>query len=251
MRYKETKTFKSGERRPTKVGTTVPQVVNSSAGSLLDNLADEAGALDHSSQNLVVAVRDWIRTNLDKMRTFLARMSLSNLQPGRTRWGPPWQWKRIEDEGPPEDELSHEKEAGLERVLEQARKRATELLADKTKHAPSRKGPARSRSKTSNGLGISATRGNASRLRSPRSETTRALCLLNRLRAHAQTSVDSKAINEEYGGRKSAHRNQTVYGSSNVRIQRWVGCLPMGNTTGSGRRHEYLSPTLTPITEGG
>ncbi len=251
MRYKDIKTFESGERRPAKAGTTVPHVINSSAGSRLDKLADEAESIDHSSTDLIAAVREWIRTNLDKMRTFLARMSLSNLQPGRTRWGPPWQWKRMEDEGPPRDEQIREKEAGLERTLEQAKTRVTALLADEAKHSPSRNGSARSRCRTSNRIGMGTTRGNASRLRSPRSETTRALCLLNRLRAHAQSGQDSEAVNEEFGGRKSAHRDQDVYGSSNVRIQRWVGCLPMGNTTGSGRRHEYLSPTLTPITEGG
>ena len=251
MRHQHKKTFESGTRRPSKVGTTPPQVIRKSAGSLMDKLAEETESIGHNRSDVVVAVREWIRANLDKMRTFLARMGLSNLQPGRTRWGPPWQWKRIEDEGPPRPDLSRETDVGLERVLAQARKRATDLLTDKTKHAPSRNGAVRSRCKSSTSMGMSTTRAKASRLRSPRSETTRALCLLNRLRIHAETSLDSQAINEEYGGRKSAHRNQSVYGSNKVRVQRWVGCLPIGDTTGSGRRSEYLSPTLTPISEGG
>ena len=251
MRYEDTKTFESGERRPAKVGTTVPQVINSSAGSLRDKLVDEAESLDHSSTHLVMAVREWIRANLDKMRTFLTRMSLSNLQPGRTRWGPPWQWKRIEDEGPPRDELSHEKEAGLERVLAQGRKRATDLLADKTKHAPSRKGSARSRYKKSNGLGMSATRGNAESATISKIGDNTSTMPIEPLKSPRSDQCGFHGDKRRVRWTEIRTPKPEVYGSSNVRIQRWVSCLPIGTTHDPGRQREYLSPPLTPVEEGG
>ena len=235
----------AGQRRPAQVGPTPPLNDHIAKGWRQANPKDGQNHIGESGPGLVVAIREWIQENLERMRDFLSRLSLSNLQPGRTRWGPPWQWKRIEDEGPPGvGPPDGEKDSA-------ARQPATTAYSAGTKSVNRRKGTTQSVCKTVKRIGMPKVRSQAMRLRSPRSETTRALCLLNRLRAHAHSDDATEAINERHGDGALRSQDRDEYGSSGLRIQRWVSALPMGMVIGSGKRGEYLSPSLSPLKERG
>ena len=249
MRYKQRNQYGLGQRRLTRVGTTPPLRTTRTAESLIGQFAGEDESIDYSNQGLLLAVKAWLKEHLEKVRYFLTRISLSKLQPGRTRWGPPWQW--IEDEGPPISQRSYAKQDDVDRDMIDAHISKANGAPYERKDAHCRGHYRENRYDNSRRIGMRHARGSSGQLRSPRSEATRALCLLNRLRAHAPSGLEYEAINDKYGGREAAHRHQNVYGSSNVRIQRWVSCLPIGTTHDPGRQREYLSPPLTPIEEGG
>ncbi len=239
----------AGQRRPAQVGPTPPLNNHMPKAWRHANPKDGPNDIGESGPGLVVAIREWIQENLERMRDFLSRLSLSNLQPGRTRWGPPWQWKRIEDEGPPGVGPPGGKKDGAGKSY--ARQTGTTAYSAGTQSVNRRKGSTQPVCKEVKRIGMPKVRSQAMRLRSPRSETTRALCLLNRLRAHAHSDDATEAINERHGGGELRRQDRDEYGSSGLRIQRWVSALPMGMVIGSGKRGEYLSPSLSPLKERG
>ena len=250
MKTQYTRQKNTGERRRTKIRTTPTQSTPSPQTVSNDKTVNDASPLGASKVDYLLQIRSWIHENLARFRDYLWRLGLSKLDPGRARWGPPWQSLYKEDQGPPNSDGRRGNRATSNEERWHIAAYQQDIVQQSTDSASVRR-QSRSyvgrRSKEVRHVSACWSRG----LRAPRSEATRALCLLNRLRAHARNESEFEAINEQSSGASDNDKPQRLNSSNSVRVQRWVGQESIGSTSGLGRRSDYFSPALTPIREGG
>ena len=210
-----------------------------------------AAGTNSAEISIVLAPRRWLKSTLIWAHAYLKRMGLSNLIPGRTRWGPPWQWLLFEHEcsnhkfstdsfGEEQVWISSADKASQNAPNDGSRK----IIGDEFRNGSLRTpGMAQRRD-------LPLVNKTGKRLRSPRSETTRALCLLNRMRAHLHINDEFDEGSNTMSTRHTDTPSGSISNLGGVRQQRWVGVAPFGVRKNRSQRIEQRSASLTPVREG-
>ena len=202
--------------------------------SLNDHLPEYRQA-DDPPAALVDGLRKWLRDNLKGMQALLTNLSDSTWYYIRQRWGPDWLTDSVTD-----------KHSRMVKCFEDTEETFAEReLSSDAWWLRSREGPPTVRVRKRAGVNT-APQGRPSRLRNPRSNRTRELCLLNRLRVHLNERVLLAVGNEETNWGATVDGVPRLAGSYEIQSQRWARTLPRGPSQYTARRYVSRNAGLPP-----
>lgn len=161
-------------------------------------------------------LREWLRSHLKDMHALLDNLSNSAWSYLRTKWGPSWLVNLVND-----DDFT--KSPAHDDVIDD------HVLSSSTWWFWSREGPPYEYERERNTMYVSKrVSDRSSRLRNPRSQRTRELCLLNRLRVHLNDRALIALGNREEVWSATVDGVPKLAGSYEIQSQRWARTLPRG-----------------------
>ena len=179
-----------------------------------------------------VKLKQWLRSHVEEMQALLVNLSNSAWTYIRSKWGPEWLVNLVNDEHFASSKLNDE---------------------DFDEHLNfgsswwfwAREGPPPEPERESTYLTKRVSE-RPHRLRNPRSQQTRELCLLNRLRVHLNDNVLLAVGNREEMWRTTVDGVPKTTGSYEIQNQRWARTLPRGPSHYQTRFDHKYPPGLAP-----